>query len=307
MKSNIQIHQFEEQLRIKNYAQRSITDYCNNIREFYYYLSEEEYVFSADDIRSDHIKSYQLYMNTKVYKGKKLTQKSISTKLGAVKTFFKIMAGSNLIRNDLSSCVTLPQLPKCSVKNIPSAKEMCEFLDTVEPVSPITKRDRTILELLYSVGLRSSEIRRLKLSHLDMQERPLWIGKAKKGSDRLVPLGEWLVPLLDDYLQNARSEFAKNGTDLLFPSKNGREITKGNLRDIVKKYAERADMSKIISPHVFRSCTATHLLDSGADIRKVQLLLGHVDIKSTQVYLKQTYSSLKEAHFKYHPRQKDAA
>jgi integrase/recombinase XerD len=216
------------------------------------------------------------------------------------------MTKSNLIRNDLSSCITLPYDTKHSVKNIPTPKEMCEFIDTVEPNTPIRKRDRVILELLYS-GLRSSELRRIKLNHLDLEERTLWIGKAKRGSDRLVPLGEWLIPVLVDYLENARPVFTKNGTDLLFPSKNGKEITRQNLRDLIKKYAERADIVKAISPHTFRSCTATHLLDSGADIRKVQLLLGHEDIKSTQVYLKQTYSVLKAAHLKYHPRQRDAA
>jgi site-specific recombinase XerD len=88
MNSNIQIHQFEEQLRIKNYAQRTVTDYCNNVKEFFNYLAEEEYVFTADDIRSDHINSFQLYLIKKVYKEKTLTQKSIRVKLGAIISSF---------------------------------------------------------------------------------------------------------------------------------------------------------------------------------------------------------------------------
>ncbi len=302
MKFELQIHQFAEQMRLQNYSDKSIADYVFHVSDLFHYLTEEESVQSADNIRIDHINSFHLHLKKREYRGKPIGIKSIRTKLNAVKLFFKLMAVSGLIRNDISGSITLPNVPKNVLKSIPTVKEMAELLDSITPDTPIRKRDRLILELLYGTGLRSIELRSLKLDQIDLSERILLVKKAKRDGNRIIPLGEWLIPLLNDYLDNARPLFAVNGSDLVFPSKNGKMITFGNLRDMIVKYSERIGMTKSISPHTFRACFASHQLDSGSDLRTIQLLLGHSDLKSTQHYLRITFTALREAHLKFHPR-----
>jgi integrase/recombinase XerD len=303
MNKSIQIQQFTETMRLKNYAEKTIQDYTFNVKDFFKYLTEEEYLKNVDDIRPDHIRSYHLHLQKRVFHNKNMTNKSIRTKMGSLKMFFKLMYGSGLIRNNLESCIVLPNVKSNPPKNLPSVKEIIEYLDSVVPKNSITLRDRTILELLYATGIRNSELRKLKVEHLDLNEQKIFI-KAKGDEKRLVAIGEWLLPLFTKYLAESRQEFAKNGTDLLFPSKNGRIITKANLRDLVRKYAIRMGTSKRITPHTFRHCCATHLLKGGCDIRFVQQHLGHADMKSTTLYTHLLTDDLKEAHSKYHPRQR---
>jgi integrase/recombinase XerD len=304
MDKSIQIQQFAETMRLKNYAERTIQDYTLNVKDFFKYLTEEEYLKNVDDIRPDHIRSYHLHLQERVFHNKVMTQKSIRTKMGSVKAFFKLMNESGLIRNNLESCIILPRLKVNPPKNLPSVKEIIEYLDSVVPNNPITSRDRTILELLYASGIRNAELRKLKINNLDLNEQKLFID-GKGGTNRLVSIGEWLIPFFTKYLSDSRLHFAHNGTDLLFPSKNGRTITQANLRDLVRKYAVRMGTSKRITPHTFRHCCATHLLKGGCDIRFVQQHLGHIDIKSTILYTHLLTDDLKDAHSKYHPRQRN--
>ncbi len=160
-----------------------------------------------------------------------------------------------------------------------------------------------MLGLLYATGIRNAELRNLKIGHLDLKEQKVYV-EGKGGNNRLVAIGEWLLPLFTKYFSESRPYFATNGTDLLFPSKNGKTITQTNLRDLVRKYAIRMGTSKRITPHTFRHCCATHLLKNGCGISHVKDHLGHTDIKSTTIYLHLVTDDLKEAHLKYHPRQK---
>jgi integrase/recombinase XerD len=130
--------------------------------------------------------------------------------------------------------------------------------------------------------------------------------KGKGSKDRIVPVGDWVMPYLREYLEVARPKLVnpREPIDLLFLSKNGRMITNCNLNDLVRKYCKRAGIEKRITPHSFRHACATHLLKGGADIRYVQELLGHADLSSTQIYTHIDISFLKKAHSKYHPRER---
>jgi integrase/recombinase XerD len=162
MDKSIQIQQFAETMRLKNYAERTIQDYTLNVKDFFKYLTEEEYLKNVDDIRPDHIRSYHLHLQERVFHDKVMTKNSIRTKMGSVKAFFKLMNESGLIRNNLESCIILPRLKANPPKNLPSVREIIEYLDSVVPNNPITSRDRTILELLYASGIRNAELRKLK-------------------------------------------------------------------------------------------------------------------------------------------------
>lgn len=304
MSSNLEVHQFREQMRLKNYAERSIKDYGLNVGYFLRYLADEEYLKELDEIRPEHIRSYHVSLQSREGKGKPFTKRTISTRMGAVKTFLKLMHEGGFIREDLEGRIKIPRIKSEAPKNIPSEKEIAELLDSVVPDKPIRIRDRAILELLYATGLRNAQLRRLTVGDLDLQDQKLFIDKFKGANNKVVPIGEWLLPFLLKYLNEARSLFASNGTDLLFPSKNGRLITQANLRDMIRKYRLRMGTAKRITPHTFRHCAATHLLKAGLDVRYVQKFLGHADIKSTLVYTHLITDDLQEKHTQYHPRQK---
>ena len=298
---DIAAHQFSECLKMADYSHTTIRDYCDSVKDLFKFLSEEECITDIRDIREEHLRSYQLSMQNKLFKGRKLSRKTIRTRLGALKCFFKQMLEANHLRIALDQCIKLPKVQDHVPFNLPTVDEVCELLDSISPDTPLESRDRTMLELLYSTGMRSEEIRGLTLDSIELSEMKVRVnGKGRKF--RIVPLGEWVVPFLRVYLEEHRQSFSGE-SPLLFPSKNGRRITKANLGDLIKKYAENINLTKRITPHTFRHCCATHLLESGADLRMIQKLLGHADIKSTQRYLNSLTNHLQAVHLQFHPRQ----
>lgn len=301
---DIAVHQFAECLKGAHYSHTTIRDYCDSVKDLFKFLSDEECLTDIRDIREEHLRSYQLSMQDKLCKGRKLSRKTIRTRLGALRCFFRQMLEANHLRIALDQCIKLPKIQEHIPFNLPTVDEVCELLDSITPDSAIESRDRAMLELLYSTGMRSKEIRSLPLNAIDLSEMKVRVeGKGKGKKYRVVPIGEWVIPFLRDYLQEYRASIAGN-SELLFPSKNGRMITKANLGDLIKKYAEKNNLTKRITPHTFRHCCATHLLESGADLRMIQKLLGHEDIKSTQRYLNSLTNHLQAVHLQFHPRQK---
>ena len=182
---------------------------------------------------------------------------------------------------------------------------MLAILEAPSGDTPLELRDRAILEVLYSTGLRNMELRNLTLFDADLKGGLLRIRDGKRKKERIVPLGECAVRHLRRYLRNGRPHLAQSSSQtLLFVSKNGRQITSANLIWIVKKYLKRTKIGKEITPHSFRHSCATHMLKGKADLRHIQELLGHASVQTTQIYTKVELSNLKEVHRRCHPRQK---
>jgi integrase/recombinase XerD len=161
-------------------------------------------------------------------------------------------------------------------------------------------RDRAIMELLYSAGLRVSELVNLELTDVDMNEKILrCFGKGSK--ERIVPVGDYVIDALESYLL-VREEFLKGFSPVLFITRLGKKFTREGLWKVVKNHAKKAGIAKDVYPHIFRHSFATHLLAGGADLRSVQEMLGHADISTTQIYTHVDRSRLKSLHKKFHPR-----
>jgi integrase/recombinase XerD len=302
----LKLHQFAEKLELLGYSKRSVRDYPYDFGLFLRYLEEKENVRSLVDVKPAHITGYHTYLQySRFRQNKYLATSTVVKRLDAVRLFFKIMSKEGLIENDLSAYVNSPKKKKHLPRHVPSEKEMAALLESIKPENPLAVRDRAMLELLYATGLRNEELRTLPLDALDLTEKTLFVtGKGAK--DRIVPVGDWVMPYLLEYLQVARPTLInrRDPSGLLFITKTGRMFTEGNLGDIVKKYAREAGHDMPISPHAFRHACATHLLRGGADIRYVQELLGHSDLSSTQIYTKVDISMLKQAHKRFHPRER---
>jgi integrase/recombinase XerD len=158
-----------------------------------------------------------------------------------------------------------------------------------------------MLELLYASGLRVSELVSLKRQNLNLEDGFL-ICQGKGGKERVVPLGRSAASAVDLYLRCARDEFLKGGSDYLFLTGRGKPFTRQGFWKRLKAYAEQAGLDRRISPHILRHSFATHMLERGADLRSVQLMLGHSDISTTQLYTHVEHSRLKSIHKKFHPR-----
>ena len=226
---------------------------------------------------------------------------TISRTLSSIKRFYRFLLHQGKILIDPSLNIDRPKVPRYLPGNL-TETEVEVLLNTPDITHPLGFRDRTMLEVLYATGLRVSELVELKLSQISLDMGVVRVtGKGTK--ERLVPLGEEALDWVSGYIKKTRSSLLNSHvTDKLFVTTRGDAMTRQAFWYLVKRYAARASISKSLSPHTLRHAFATHLLNHGADLRVVQLLLGHADISTTQIYTHVARERLKQIHAKHHPR-----
>jgi integrase/recombinase XerD len=219
----------------------------------------------------------------------------------ALKRFYRYLLRENLIAADPTLNLDSPKLPRALPKTLTEA-DVERLLDSADSGTPLGLRDRAMLETLYATGLRVSELVGLKLTAVNLSDGVLRVtGKGNK--DRLVPLGEEAVQWLRRYLEDARPLLlAKHLSDQVFVTQRGGGMTRQAFWYLIKRRARAAGITRPLSPHTLRHAFATHLLNHGADLRVVQMLLGHSDISTTQIYTHVARERLKQLHAQHHPR-----
>jgi integrase/recombinase XerD len=219
----------------------------------------------------------------------------------ALKRFYRYLLRENLIAADPTLNLDSPKLPRSLPKTLTEA-DVERLLDSADGESPLSLRDRAMLETLYATGLRVSELVGLKLTAVNLNDGVLRVtGKGNK--DRLVPLGEEAVLWLRRYLADARPLLLeKNLSDAVFVTARGGGMTRQAFWYLIKRRAHAAGVERPLSPHTLRHAFATHLLNHGADLRVVQMLLGHSNISTTQIYTHVARERLKQLHASHHPR-----
>lgn len=221
--------------------------------------------------------------------------------LSCVRGFYRHMAGNGRLEADPAAHLEAPKLPR-SLPGTLSETEVRSLLLAPDLDTPRGLRDRAMLELLYASGLRISELVSLRTSSVNLRQGVVRVlGKGSK--ERLVPMGQeaqrWLVRFLDE----GRGELlGERSSEVLFPSSRARQMTRQTFWHAVKRYALKAGIARSISPHTLRHAFATHLLNHGADLRAVQMMLGHADLSTTQIYTHVAQARLKDLHSTHHPR-----
>ncbi|MCY4337411.1 MAG: site-specific tyrosine recombinase XerD [Gammaproteobacteria bacterium] len=233
-----------------------------------------------------------------------LTGKSARTsarRLSALRRLFQYLAREKYIDHDPCARVPAPRLGRPLPKSL-TEQEVENLLDAPDTATALGLRDRAMLEVLYATGLRVSELVSLQLGQVNLRQGVIRvIGKGNK--ERLTPLGEEAADWVQKFMRQGRTELlAATATPALFPSRRGCMMTRQTFWHAVKRYALRAGINKQLSPHVLRHAFATHLLNHGADLRVVQMLLGHSDISTTQIYTHVARERLKNLHAEHHPR-----
>ncbi|WP_281214338.1 site-specific tyrosine recombinase XerD [Shewanella insulae] len=221
--------------------------------------------------------------------------------LSSLRRFYKYLLAKKLIEVDPMAMIKPPKLAR-KLPDALSEADVDRLLNEPNREDPVEARDRAMLELLYASGLRVSELVGLTLDQMSLRQGVVRIvGKGSK--ERLVPFGEQAGAEIEDYLKAARFELLKGKvSDVVFPSKRGNMMTRQTFWHRIKLYAQRAGIVVHLSPHTLRHAFATHLLNHGADLRVVQLLLGHSDLSTTQIYTHVAKARLAQLHQAHHPR-----
>ena len=227
--------------------------------------------------------------------------RSTARQLSSFRRFFRWLVREGQLAEDPTAQIAMPKIGRSLPKSLTEA-EVEALLNAPTVGDPLGHRDRAMLEVLYATGLRVSELVSLKYSQVNMNQGVLRIvGKGNR--ERMIPLGEEAVRWLSEFLAGARGEILLDRqTDYLFPTRRGDRMTRQAFWHIIKRYAARSGVARELSPHTLRHAFATHLLNHGADLRVVQMLLGHSDLSTTQIYTHVARERMKELHAAHHPR-----
>ncbi len=287
---------FLDYLRIEaGLSANTLQAYGRDILGFALFCQEQK-VAAITAIQPVHIYRYmkKLSQDSKV-------EASISRCLVAIKMLLRFGLITGILKEDFLSSLEGPKLWK-RLPSVCGKEQVFKLLDVVDPHDPYYLRDKAILELLYATGARVSEISDLKTKDINIEVGYVrCFGKGRK--ERIVPVNKVAGQVITQYLDQLRPKLAKQKSpDNLFLSRTGHAIDRVNLWRIVKKYALRAGMPKNLTVHTLRHCFATHLLSGGVDLRYLQEMLGHADIRTTQIYTHVDNDRLKSIHKKFHPR-----
>ena len=226
--------------------------------------------------------------------------RSTARSLSAIKRFFKYLVIIKQRDDNPTALVKAPKITPPIPKTL-SEQDVEQLLEVQNLDDAIEFRDRAMLELLYAAGLRVTELVSLSLSDVSLNQNIVRV-TGKGGKERLVPMGEIASDWIAQYLKGHRPALLKQPNDVLFPSSRGTQMTRQTFWHRIKLYAQRADIQTHLSPHTLRHAFATHLLNHGADLRVVQMLLGHSDLSTTQIYTHVAKERLKSLHSEHHPR-----
>ncbi len=305
-KLKLLIAEFLEALRMENYSQRTEGNYRSQLKFFIEYL-ESLPLEDLNQIDRETLHQYQLCLYGQEKKGKPLTMETQYARLVPVKAFFRWLVKSGCFLYDPAAGLQFPRIKKNLPRGIMSKKEINRVLSQPDPESPLGLRDKAILELLYSTGIRNAELRNLTIFDANIGHGELRINQGKGKKDRVVPIGEIAGQYLKTYLNNSRPRLVKDRQEnnRLFVSINGQPLTGACLVWLVVKYVRKAGIDRRITPHAFRHTCATHMLKGRSNLRYIQELLGHGSIATTQIYTKVEVGDLKKEHKRCHPREKN--
>jgi integrase/recombinase XerD len=293
---------FAEDCQVRNYSPRTVADRREQITLFIRWCAERDIV-TAQQVTRPLIERYQRHLHHyRKRDGNPLSVQTQAMRLVAVRVFFKWLAKHHHVLYNPAAEIELPKSPKQLPKHVLSAPEAEAVINQPDTTTRLGLRDRAILEVLYSTGMRRQELARLKLPDLGLEGGTVMIRGGKGNKDRVVPIGERASAWLIKYLEDVRPELALiPDTGEVFLLHTRKPLTVHWLSALVRKYIRQAEIGKTGSCHLLRHSMATLMLENGADIRYIQAILGHEDLATTQIYTQVSIAKLKEVHKRTHP------
>ncbi|QRY64369.1 site-specific tyrosine recombinase XerD [Gordonia sp. PDNC005] len=283
-------------------AVNTISSYRRDLRRYQEFLAGRG-VTDLADVREETVREFLVALRRGDPAGEvaPLADSSVARTLIAARGFHKFAAAEGLVPEDVAHAVRPPKAPRRLPKSLP-VDDVLAILDAAgASEGPRALRDRALLELLYSCGARISEVTSLDVDDIDVEHRAVVL-RGKGGKERIVPVGRPALAAVDAYLVRGRPALVKKGTPALFLNIRGGRLSRQSAWQVLVDAADRAGITKDVSPHTLRHSFATHLLDGGADVRVVQELLGHSSVTTTQVYTLVTVTTMREVYATAHPR-----
>ena len=277
-------------------SKNTLAAYRSDLKQFTHFLSLQSPQASLLTVSQAEIQKYLAYCLASGVKAS-----SSARILSTLRRFYRYQVRENIIQEDPCSHVLSPKLGRALPKTL-SESDVEALLTIPDVKKPLGLRDRAMLETLYASGLRVSELVELQINEVNLTVGVLRV-VGKGGKERLVPLGEQASEWIEKYLSWARDSLIKQQvSDAVFVTNRGSGMTRQAFWHLIKKYALQAGINSDLSPHTLRHAFATHLLNHGADLRSIQMLLGHSDLSTTQIYTHIANQRLQSMHAKHHPR-----
>jgi integrase/recombinase XerD len=279
----------------KGLSKNTIDAYSHGLTRFLDYLRTKK-VQEMPKVTKFDIRAFLLGL-----KKQGLSTKTVVRNLVAIRTFFRFLVQEGILEANPIEELESPKMAR-TLPEILSLKEVEQLLEQPHPQTPMGIRDRAILEVLYATGMRVSELTQLPINQVNLEGGyVIVLGKGSK--ERIIPLGSEAMKWVAFFLKVARERLSKGKeSPFLFINRSGRRMSRQQVWKNIKAYGRKAGIRKRITPHLLRHSFGSHLLEGGADLRSVQMMLGHVDISTTQIYTHVTGERLKKVHQRYHPR-----
>jgi len=289
-------------LQVQNYSEFTVRGRAGHIQFFIDWLKERS-ITEPVEVTRPVLERYQRHLfHYRKANGEPLSFRSQHARLVPLRVWFRWMTRQNYILHNPASEIELPRLGRALPKNIFSAAEVERIMMQPDIEEPIGLRDRALLEVLYSTGMRRLELVRLKLYELQLDRGLILINQGKGHKDRYVPIGERAVQWLQKYIRESRPQLVSEPDDFtVFLTAQGEPFSRDHLSFTVKERIDAAQLGKTGSCHLFRHTMATLMHENGADIRYIQQMLGHEDIKTTQIYTQVAIRTLQQIHAATHP------
>jgi integrase/recombinase XerD len=280
---------------VKGLSKNTLESYQRDVIKFAVFL-ENKNIITIDQVDYKNIRGFLAYLTEQGLKSRSITRTLIS-----IKQFFKFLLIEKIVDTDPTFLIRTPKT-KRTLPEVLSLQDIEKLLSSPDESSREGIRDKAMLEVLYAAGIRVSELVELKLNDVNF-ELGYIVAYGKGSKERIVPIGEIAKGNLREYLDTSRPDLLKSRTSVhLFITRLGKKMTRQGFWKIIKYYAKKSGITKNIGPHTLRHSFATHLLERGADLRAIQIMLGHSDISTTQIYTHIERERLKDVHKKYHPR-----
>lgn len=298
------VFKFKEHLNVLNRSPSTINSYVDHLKGFLESIEETD----MKKVTKTMIKSYVagLY-DYRTKDNKPYRTGTLCIKVRSIKRFFEFLEKANVIFIDPAETIKEPKVERNLPKRILARKEIDKLLDQPNLGTLLGIRDRAIMEVFYSTGIRKEEICRLTIYDADLTGKMLRVNMGKGQKDRVVPMGRHAIRFLREYIRKVRPHYTKKNRSNrhFFVDRFGNPMRKQAVSVMVKKYGRSARIKTPVSPHLFRHCFATDLIRNGADILAVQRMLGHACPSTTQIYIRSLGLDIKKVHQKTHPREKD--
>lgn len=283
----------------KGYSPHTIRAYTVDLNSFVGFcfpgkkietVTDEQLLAAITNLEPNPVRGFMMDLAKK-----KLSKRTVSRRLSALKTFFNFLMVVGEIRVDPAQAVTAPKLSR-PIPQFLTVDDMFFLLDSIKNKTPVQKRNRAMFELFYSTGMRVSELAGLDVGDIDLETSLVRV-RGKGNRERLVPVGDRALKAVDDYRTMIAAEHGA-----LFLNRDNQRLSDSSIRRVLAGLVKNCGLGVPVSPHTIRHSFATHMLDAGADLRGIQEILGHVSLSTTQIYTHVTYARLMEVYDQAHPR-----